>query len=33
MRTAALVGNVRFPHEAGRWLGAEDVWRMATVPA
>jgi 5-methylthioadenosine/S-adenosylhomocysteine deaminase len=31
MRTAALVGNVRFPHEAARWLGAEEVWRMATL--
>lgn len=30
MRTAALVGNVRFPHEAARWLSAEEVWRMAT---
>jgi guanine deaminase len=31
MRTAALVGNVRFPHEAARWLSADEVWRMATA--
>src|SRR5262245_3514325 len=31
IRTAALVGNVRFPHDASRWLGADEVWRMATL--
>jgi guanine deaminase len=31
MRTAALVGNVRFPHQAARWLGAPEVWHMATL--
>lgn len=31
MRLAGLVGNVRFPHDAERWLGARDVFRMATA--
>ena len=31
IRTAALVGNVRFPHDATRWLAADEVWRMATL--
>src|SRR5262245_13021087 len=31
IRTAALVGNVRFPHDPARWLGADEVWRMATM--
>jgi 5-methylthioadenosine/S-adenosylhomocysteine deaminase len=31
MRVAGLVGNVRFPHAADRWIGAADVWRMATT--
>jgi 5-methylthioadenosine/S-adenosylhomocysteine deaminase len=31
MRLAGLVGNVRFPHHAERWLSAAEVWRMATV--
>ena len=31
MRFAALVNKVRFPHEPDRWLGAHDVWAMATT--
>ena len=31
MRMAALVGNVRFPHDGTRWLEAADVWRLATL--
>jgi guanine deaminase len=31
MRLAGLVGNVRFPHHAARWLEKPEVWRMATV--
>jgi 5-methylthioadenosine/S-adenosylhomocysteine deaminase len=31
MRLAGLVGNVRFPHDTGRWIAGLDVWRMATV--
>jgi guanine deaminase len=31
MRLAGLVGNVRFPHHTARWLGAPEVWRMATA--
>jgi guanine deaminase len=31
MRLAALLGNVRFPHDHERWLEASDVWRVATV--
>jgi 5-methylthioadenosine/S-adenosylhomocysteine deaminase len=31
LRLAALVGNVRFPHDPARWLGAAEVWRMATA--
>ena len=31
MRVAGLVGNVRFPHAADRWIGAHEVWRMATM--
>lgn len=31
MRLAGLAGNVRFPHHTDRWLGAGDVWRMATL--
>jgi guanine deaminase len=31
MRLAGLVGNVRFPHWTERWIGAGDVWRMATT--
>lgn len=31
MRLAALLGNVRFPHDHDRWLGAREVWRMATM--
>jgi guanine deaminase len=31
MRLAGLVGNVRFPHDPGRWVGAADAWRMATA--
>jgi 5-methylthioadenosine/S-adenosylhomocysteine deaminase len=30
MRLAGLVGTVRFPHDPARWLGADDVWRLAT---
>ena len=30
MRLAALVGKVRFPHQPDRWVGALDVWKMAT---
>jgi 5-methylthioadenosine/S-adenosylhomocysteine deaminase len=30
MRFAALVGKVRFPHRPLRWVGALDVWKMAT---
>lgn len=30
LRLAALVGNVRFPHDPARWLGTAEVWRMAT---
>ncbi len=31
MRLAGLVGNVRFPHWTERWIGAAEVWRMATA--
>lgn len=31
MRLAGLVGNVRFPHHAERWLGTAEVWRLATT--
>ncbi len=31
MRLAGLVGNVRFPHDAERWLGPREVLRMATA--
>jgi guanine deaminase len=31
MRLAGLVGNVRFPHHTARWIGAPEVWRMATT--
>jgi 5-methylthioadenosine/S-adenosylhomocysteine deaminase len=31
MRLAGLVGNVRFPHHTERWIGAAEVWRMATA--
>ncbi len=31
MRLAGLVGNVRFPHHTARWIGAPEVWRMATL--
>lgn len=31
MRLAALLGNVRFPHDQERWLEASDVWRVATL--
>lgn len=31
MRFAALVNKVRHPHDPDRWLGANDVWSMATV--
>jgi 5-methylthioadenosine/S-adenosylhomocysteine deaminase len=30
MRMAALVGNVRFPHDSTRWLQAAEVWSLAT---
>jgi 5-methylthioadenosine/S-adenosylhomocysteine deaminase len=30
LRLAALVGNVRFPHDTAHWVSAADVWRMAT---
>jgi guanine deaminase len=30
MRMAALVGNVRFPHDSSRWLQAAEVWNLAT---
>jgi guanine deaminase len=30
MRFAALVNKVRFPHDGERWLGARDVWEIAT---
>jgi 5-methylthioadenosine/S-adenosylhomocysteine deaminase len=30
MRFASLIGNVRFPYEAERWVGAQSCWRMAT---
>jgi cytosine/adenosine deaminase-related metal-dependent hydrolase len=29
MRFAAVVGNVRFPHDVERWLSPLEVWRMA----
>lgn len=29
MRFAAVLGNVRFPHEVDRWLSPLEVWRMA----
>jgi guanine deaminase len=31
MRLAGLIGNIRFPHLPDRWLGAGEVWRMATA--
>jgi guanine deaminase len=31
MRIAALVGNVRFPHDPARWLSAAEIWGMATL--
>lgn len=31
MRVAGLVGTVRFPHAADRWIDAREVWRMATT--
>jgi len=31
MRLAGLVGNVRFPHDPKRWIGAAEVWGMATL--
>jgi guanine deaminase len=31
MRLAGLVGNIRFPHHTARWVGAPEVWRMATA--
>ncbi len=31
MRFAALVSKVRFPHQPERWIGARDVWKMATT--
>jgi cytosine/adenosine deaminase-related metal-dependent hydrolase len=30
MRFAALVGTVRFAHDTRRWIGAADVWSMAS---
>jgi guanine deaminase len=30
MRIAALVNKVRFPHDPGSWVGAEEVFDMAT---
>jgi guanine deaminase len=31
MRLAGLIGNIRFPHLADRWVSAREVWRMATL--
>lgn len=31
MRFAAMVGKIRFPHQQDRWIGAQDVWKMATI--
>jgi guanine deaminase len=31
MRFAALVNKVRFPHAPERWIGAREVWAMATT--
>jgi guanine deaminase len=31
LRFGALVGKVRFPHDPGRWVGAREVWAMATT--
>ena len=31
MRFAALVNKVRFPHQPERWIGAKEVWEMATT--
>jgi guanine deaminase len=30
MRVAALVGNIRFPHDSSHWLQAGEVWSLAT---
>jgi len=30
MRFAALVNKVRFPHDQDNWVGAREVYRMAT---
>jgi guanine deaminase len=30
MRFAAVVNKVRFPHAPERWIGAREVWAMAT---
>lgn len=30
MRFAALVSKIRFPHRQECWIGARDVWKMAT---
>jgi 5-methylthioadenosine/S-adenosylhomocysteine deaminase len=30
MRFAALVNKVRFPHEQENWVGAKEVYNMAT---
>jgi 5-methylthioadenosine/S-adenosylhomocysteine deaminase len=30
MRVAALIGKIRFPHQAHRWVGSRDVWKMVT---
>ena len=30
MRFAALIGKIRFPHEAQRWVGSRDTWKMVT---
>jgi cytosine/adenosine deaminase-related metal-dependent hydrolase len=31
MRIAGLINKVRAPHNPERWLGAVDIWRMATI--
>lgn len=33
MRFAALINKVRFPHDPERWLGAREIWDMATIRA
>ena len=30
MRFAATVGKIRFPHQAKKWVGSRDTWKMVT---